>query len=169
MKVLCIFRLLLVVLAVGMVSDSASAQPGVVERRDPHGVPQVWVPAGMFIAGSTQTQADDAYQTCLDIWSGMCLAHEYAAELFQHEVRLTYGFWIDQYEVTNAAFDEFVQAGGYLDPVYWSGDGWHWKGRRTGPFDAGCEPEVLAPEMPRTCITWYEADAYARWNLPTAP
>jgi formylglycine-generating enzyme required for sulfatase activity len=84
--------------------------------------------------------------------------------LVQHQVRLTYGFWIDQYEVSNAAFDAFVQDGGYLKREYWSADGWLWKGSRTGPFDAGCEREVLAPDMPRSCITWYEADAYARWR-----
>ena len=44
------------------------------------------------------------------------------------------------------------------------------EGQRTGPNDAECEPELLEPDMPRSCITWYEAEAYARWRggaLPT--
>ena len=159
-----IFTVLLTGLIVVPFAAPVFAQIAGVERLDPRGIPQVWVPAGTFVAGSTQEQADGAYQTCLDIWPGMCLAHEYAAELFQHQARLTYGFWIDQYEVTNAAFDEFVQAGGYQQREYWSHEGWLWKGSRIGPYDAGCEPEVLEPDMPRSCITWYEADAYARWR-----
>jgi formylglycine-generating enzyme required for sulfatase activity len=140
------------------------------EREDVQGVSQVWVPPGTFIAGSTQEQVDAAYQTCLDIWPGMCLEQEYTAELNQHEVTLTYGFWIDQYEVTNSAFEEFVADGGYSQREYWSEDGWRWKGDQTRPNDAGCPHEVLEPDMPRSCITWYEADAYANWrggSLPT--
>lgn len=140
------------------------------ERLDDFGVAQVWVPAGTFIAGSTQEQADGAYQTCLDKSPGMCLEHEYAAEVDQHEVTMTYGYWIDQYEVTNAAYDVFVEDGGYSVRDYWTDDGWRWKGSRTTPNDPGCPRELLEPDMARTCVTWYEADAYARWRggvLPT--
>jgi formylglycine-generating enzyme required for sulfatase activity len=143
--------------------------PG-TERVDAQGISQVWVPAGTFIAGSTQEQVDEAYQTCLDIYPGMCLEHEYTAELFQHEITLTYGFWIDTYEVTNAAYNVFVEDGGYTQREHWSDDGWRWKGSRTGPYDPGCPRELLEPDMPRTCVTWYEADAYAHWRggqLPT--
>ncbi|MEO8606766.1 MAG: SUMF1/EgtB/PvdO family nonheme iron enzyme [Chloroflexota bacterium] len=126
------------------------------KRVDEQGVPQVWIPSGTFIAGSTQEQVDLAYQTCLDIWPGMCLEQEYTAELNQHEMTLTYGFWMDQYEVTNTAFQEFVADGGYSQREYWSEDGWHWKGDKIGPNDAGCPREVLEPDMPRSCITWYE-------------
>lgn len=145
-------------------------RPAGTGRVDSHGVSQVWVPAGQFIAGSTQEQADDAYQTCLDIWPGMCLEHEYQAELFEHEVELTYGYWIDQFEVTNAAYDAFVQDGGYSRREFWSDDGWRWKGSMSAPHDAGCPRDLLEPDMPRACITWYEASAYARWRggrLPT--
>jgi len=140
------------------------------QRVDGRGVSQVWVPAGEFIAGSTEDQVNGTYQTCLDIWPQMCLPQEYLAELYQHKVTLTYGYWIDQYEVTNAAYQEFVKDGGYTRREYWSEEGWLWKGSQTGPNDWGCEPELLEPDMPRSCITWYEAEAYARWRggeLPT--
>jgi formylglycine-generating enzyme required for sulfatase activity len=148
----------------------APERPAGTARLDEHEVTQVWVPAGTFLAGSTQEQVDNAYQTCLEIWPGMCLEHEYLAELFQHEVTLTYGYWIDQYEVTNAAYNDFVEDGGYTQREYWSDDGWRWKGHRTGPDDQNCPRDFLEPNMPRTCITWYEADAYAAWrggSLPT--
>jgi formylglycine-generating enzyme required for sulfatase activity len=150
-----------------LVFAALAQQPG-TQRLDARGVAQVWVPGGTFIAGSTEAQADAAYHNCLDIYPDMCLEHEYTAELFQHEVTLTYGYWIDQYEVTNAAYDAFVEDGGYMQREYWSEDGWRWKGRRTGPND--CPRDLLEPEMPRSCVTWYEADAYARWRggaLPT--
>jgi formylglycine-generating enzyme required for sulfatase activity len=74
------------------------------------------------------------------------------------------------YEVTNAAYAAFVADNGYGERAYWSADGWWWKGERSAPYDRGCPPETLAPQMPRVCITWYEAEAYARWRggaLPT--
>jgi formylglycine-generating enzyme required for sulfatase activity len=138
-------------------------------RTDERGIPQVWVPAGRFIAGSTQEQVDIAYQTCLDIRPGMCLWQEYTAELYQHTSTITNGYWIDQYEVTNAAYDAFIKDGGYTTREYWSDDGWLWKGNRTGPT-TDCPPEFLTSDLPRACITWYEADAYAHWrggSLPT--
>jgi formylglycine-generating enzyme required for sulfatase activity len=145
-------------------------RPAGEERIDARGVTQVWVPPGDFIAGSTQEQADNAYQTCLEIWAGMCLEHEYLAEIFQHEATLTYGFWIDKYEVTIAAYNDFVEDGGYGQREYWTDDGWRWKGDMIRPNDAGCPRDLLQPDMPRACITWYEAAAYAQWregSLPT--
>jgi iron(II)-dependent oxidoreductase len=35
-------------------------------------------------------------------------------------------FSIDRYNVTNAAFLDFVEAGGYEDPKWWSADDWAW-------------------------------------------
>jgi iron(II)-dependent oxidoreductase len=49
---------------------------------------------------------------------------ELKSEQPQHEVRITRGYWIDKYEVTNAAFQAFVEDGGYLKEEYWSGEGW---------------------------------------------
>ncbi|MEL6405627.1 MAG: SUMF1/EgtB/PvdO family nonheme iron enzyme [Chloroflexota bacterium] len=144
-------------------ADETEREAGTI-RVDEHGIEQVWVSAGSFLAGSTETQADDAYQTCLAIYPGMCLLHEYTSELYQREVTLTYGFWIDRYEVTNEAYDAFVRDGGYSNEDYWTEAGWRWKGNRTAPNDADCPNDLLEPDMPRTCITWYEADAYARWR-----
>ena len=91
-------------------------------------------------------------------------------------------FTIDRYNVTNAAFLEFVEAGGYRDPRWWNAedlawlhdedirhprfwlqqDGrWHWRGM----FSAF----PLPPSWP-VYVSHCEASAYARWRgrrLPT--
>lgn len=165
-KYLVVFSVLLlsIVLGDGLPATIAQETTEPTERIDSYDVAQVWVHPGTFIAGSTQDEADSAYQTCIANWPEMCLAHEYAAELYQHEIEITYGYWIDQYEVTNSAFQMFVEAGGYLEHDYWTADGWRWKDDRRGPNDRDCPPDLLEPDMPRTCITWYEADAYANWR-----
>jgi formylglycine-generating enzyme required for sulfatase activity len=141
-----------------------SATPPGAERIDAHGIRQVWVPAGCFLMGSTREQVKDAYDTCRRTWERMCLWQEYEAEIPQRQVCLTHGYWIDTYEVTVTAFQRFVAAQGYATRSYWSDAGWLWKGNYTGPNDRGCPTELLKPDYPRTCITWYEADAYARWR-----
>ncbi len=82
--------------------------------------------------------------------------------------------------VTNAEWDEFVADGGYADPRHWLSDGWataqaggwrrpwHW-------LDDGREVTLngvvaRAPAAPVCHLSFYEADAYARWagaRLPT--
>ena len=95
-------------------------------------------------------------------------------------------FWIDRYEVTNAEYRRFVEAGGYTDRKYWQHafvDG----GRtltfeqamarltdstgRPGPatWESGHFLEGQA-DFPVTGVSWYEAAAYAAFtgkSLPT--
>lgn len=78
--------------------------------------------------------------------------------------------------VSNADYQAFVDAGGYRQPVHWLADGWthvqrqgwqhplYW--RRDGgewmQFTlGGLRP--LAPDEPVCHVSFYEADAYARW------
>ena len=86
-------------------------------------------------------------------------------------------FFIDRFEVTNAEYQEFVQAGGYAQEEYWPSGVGHpgvplvdrtglpgprsWSNQR---FPDGEDRHPVAS------VTWLEADAYCRWRgggLPT--
>ncbi|WP_076068728.1 ergothioneine biosynthesis protein EgtB [Sphingomonas montana] len=87
--------------------------------------------------------------------------------------------------ITNSEWLRFIADGGYDRPDHWLSDGWAWvraesivaplHWRRVGDgwhafaLD-GLHP--LRPAAPVTHISYYEADAYARWagmRLPTEP
>jgi len=126
--------------------------------------PEVPVPGGPFEMG-----------TSLDPWA---LDNERPA----HTVHVG-AFFLDTTPVTNAAYREFIAAGGYEDAAWWSPEGWlhrkeadlsaplfwrrdgaDWLRRRFGTV------EPVPPDEPVTHVSWYEADAYARWagrRLPT--
>jgi iron(II)-dependent oxidoreductase len=103
----------------------------------------------------------------------------YDNERPQHEVELP-AFAIDRAPVTNGQFAEFVADGGYDRRELWSELGWGFRQRedwrrplfwaadgRVRRFDT-CVP--LEPELPVMHVSWFEADAYARWRgarLPT--
>jgi iron(II)-dependent oxidoreductase len=99
-----------------------------------------------------------------------------------HRVDLP-AYWIDTVPVTNAAFQAFIEAGGYDDERLWSAAGWahrqqaklfapkfwwreagQWLRRRFGHV------EPVPPDEPVLHVSWYEAQAYATWagrRLPT--
>ncbi|MEJ2599286.1 MAG: SUMF1/EgtB/PvdO family nonheme iron enzyme [Anaerolineales bacterium] len=134
-------------------------------RTDPSGIQQVWVPAGSFQMGSGDATIQELQALSPPAW----VRREFASEQPQHEVRLTKGYWIDKYEVTNKAFQAFVDAGGYTRQDYWSDAGWQWLSRQNvDSLPKSCQGD--AADLPRLCVTWYEAEAYAHWRggrLPT--
>ena len=95
-------------------------------------------------------------------------------------------YLIDKYEVTNSAFEEFVESGGYEDPNFWEHD--FVRNGRVLPWSEGIETfrdetgyfgpagwkDRTYPKGHGNCpvggISWYEAAAYARFknkDLPT--
>ncbi len=144
--------------------QATPGRPAGTVRTDAKGVKQVWVPAGCFTMG-----ADDAESFIAKFkapsWARRALDYENPA----HEVCLTEGYWIDQFEVTNKDFKAFVDAGGYTKGEYWSDAGMAWLTNQVVenlPF--ACSEEDA--DLPRVCVTWFEAEAYARWRggrLPT--
>ncbi|WP_204284698.1 ergothioneine biosynthesis protein EgtB [Microbispora amethystogenes] len=147
-----------------------SRRPGLVRDGElppggaPAADPEVHIPAGIFSMG-TDTVA----------WA-------YDNERPAHRRHLP-GFWIDRHPVTCGAYLRFVEDGGYRDPRWWLPQGWEWV-ERTG-VDAPLfwtrdgdtwwrlrfgREEPVPPDEPVQHVSWYEADAYARWagrRLPT--
>jgi formylglycine-generating enzyme required for sulfatase activity len=79
------------------------------------------------------------------------------------------GFRLDLLLVTRARFAIFVEAGGYAREDLWDPAGWRWRTaqRIIGPADPVGH---VHPAHPQTGVSWYEANAFTRWEgkrLPT--
>jgi gamma-glutamyl hercynylcysteine S-oxide synthase len=125
---------------------------------------EVIVPAGRFTMG-----------TSTEPWA---LDNERPA----HEVHVG-AFAIDTVPVTNGAYQRFIAAGGYDDPRWWHEAGWAYRveaglvaprfWQRDGDGWLRTRFSVVEPvpaDEPVVHVSWYEADAYARWagrRLPT--
>jgi formylglycine-generating enzyme required for sulfatase activity len=85
--------------------------------------------------------------------------------------RLEEGFFIGRYPVTNAEYRRFVEAGGYEKREYWSDEGWQRKqSEKWAEPRYWDNPKWNQPDQPVVGVSWYEAEAYARWagmRLPT--
>ena len=135
-------------------------------RLDAKGISQVWVPAGSFLMGTSAQEAQQLSTSDAPAW----VKRELSSEQPQHEVRLTHGYWIDQYEVTNAAFQAFIDAGGYTTRDYWSEAGWAWLSKQSSHKECLYQKATDKADQPCVKVTWYEAAAYAKWRggrLPT--
>ena len=141
----------------GVYAPERAATPGAAHD----GPARVRVPAGRFLMGDP----------------GEGFAYDNERPRHERELR---GYSLDRTPVTNRDFARFVEDGGYRMREAWSGDGWAWKERerveRPLYWTAdGCERrfdriEPIDPDMPVMHLSWYEADAYARWagkRLPT--
>jgi formylglycine-generating enzyme required for sulfatase activity len=113
----------------------------------------VFVPAGVFVMGSEET----------DI---------FAREDEKPRRSICMGaFLIDVQPVTNERFRRFIDAGGYEDRRFWSEAGWCWKEEHGIRCPLGFEKEDWdSPDQPASGVSWHEAKAFSVWagkNLPT--
>jgi len=104
------------------------------------------------------------------------------SEMPRHAVMLR-PYRLADIPVRNAEWLEFMADGGYATPTLWMADGWatvaaegwatplYWRERDGEWWQMGPGGEApLLSEAPVRHVSWYEADAYARWagaRLPT--
>jgi ergothioneine biosynthesis protein EgtB len=81
---------------------------------------------------------------------------------------------IAQRPVTNAEYAEFIRDGGYRAPLLWMSEGWatvqregwsrplYWAEDLAHAFTLG-GPRALDPHAPVCHVSFFEADAFARW------
>ena len=107
----------------------------------------VLIPAGPFIMGTDEVDVD------LKASQFGILKPWFEDEQPAHTVTLK-DYFMDQYEVTNAAYQKFAQAAQHRPPPYWSGT------QYTEEMD----------RYPVVMVSWLDAQAYCQWagkRLPT--
>ena len=125
----------------------------IVSEKD--GMVLVYVPAGEFIMGSGDGEADEKPIHTVDLDA----------------------FWIDQTEVTNGMFSEFVQETDYqtdAEKAGWSyvfnGSSWDKVNGADWHHPTGLGIKILADNKPVIHVSWNDALAYCEWadrRLPT--
>jgi len=139
------------------------------------GMAMVYVPAGEAILGSDEGRMAWAYVAC-DLDYSVCSIEDYANEGPVHTLHLD-AFWIDQTEVTNQRFSQFVVETGYKT----NAEDWQfaygmknnkWQPLRNASWmrPTGEDSSKDLPEHPVVNVSWYDAQAYCEWagrRLPT--
>jgi iron(II)-dependent oxidoreductase len=148
---------------------TARAEEAFFGSEEAHGNPAPMamrpVPGGVFTMGSDSR-------------------HVYDNERNAHPVEVA-SFALDAAPVTAAHWLRFMRDGGYRRPELWTPDGRQWREQEnaTAPeywmptpdgetfaYAGALALREIEPEEPVSSVSWYEADAYARWigkRLPT--
>lgn len=147
----------------------SGAAPNRAERpagRD--GMPLVLIPGGSYNRGSDRARLAEVLQLPTD---GPAPAEfMFWNELSDRPAAID-SFWLDEHEVTNQQYRRFVEAGGYTTRDFWSDDGWAWR-QESGATQPATwdDPARRADPLPVAGVSFWEAEAYARWagrRLPT--
>jgi len=153
-----------------LVTHQLRSGPPALSAPDPAPAPPYRGPAEVLVPGGEFTMG-----TSTEPWA---LDNERPAH-----TRHVPAFFLDTTPVTNAAYQAFIDDGGYRDPRWWTPEGWahiqrhaitaplfwHREGRQWLRRRFGVT-EPVPPDEPVLHVCWYEADAYARWagrRLPT--
>ncbi len=107
------------------------------------------IPAGEFIMGEQAPHPDRLPQQTINLPA----------------------FFIDQHEVTNSQYEEYILDGGYQNSAYWSEASWQFITENKIDRPLGLERALYnAPDQPVVGVSWYEAQAFSKWagkRLPT--
>ncbi|MDY6970274.1 MAG: SUMF1/EgtB/PvdO family nonheme iron enzyme [Spirochaetota bacterium] len=82
----------------------------------------------------------------------------------KYEIEIMNPFLIDIYPVTNSQFDKFIQDGGYSKDQFWTEQGRLWKEANSihSPL-FWSNPDLKKSDCPVVGVSFYEAEAYAKW------
>ncbi|MEV2252781.1 ergothioneine biosynthesis protein EgtB [Streptomyces sp. NPDC050147] len=146
-----------------LITHQLRSGPTALTAPDPAPAPTFSGPAEVLVPGGPFTMG-----TSTEPWA---LDNERPA----HH-RLVPPFFIDTTPVTNAEYQRFIADGGYDEqrwwapagwdmvrgnglsaPLFWRREGGQWLRRHFGTVEA------VPPDEPVLHVSWYEADAYARW------
>jgi formylglycine-generating enzyme required for sulfatase activity len=138
----------------------------------------IHIPAGEFLRGTSPRQVKKLLRENPDLTAEWCEYEQPQRRIYLDE------YWIDKYPVTYGQYRQFIEAKGYYCSEYWSEEGWQWLEKEKRNFSPECFDAQLdsiiprywndgrfnKPNAPVVGVTWYEADAFARWagkSLPT--
>ena len=110
----------------------------------------ITIPAGEFEMGSNSLDALDN-------------------ERPSHRVYLD-SYQIDRYPVTCGKYRQFIEEKGYQNSQFWSPEGWEWIQKNGITQPLYWREDSALDHHPVCNVSWYEADAYARFigkRLPT--
>ncbi len=105
--------------------------------------PMVWMPAAAVTLGYEEVGSLDNEQP----------SHPVVVE----------SFWLDAHPVTQAAFREFMVAGGYDTEVHWSPQGWAWRQKTQVSQPLYWPGNARLDDHPVCGVSYYEAEAYANF------
>ena len=122
-------------------------RPGVGLRADAPLPDIAWcvIPAGSFTMGSGEEDVANS------------------SERPQHLCPLDYSYRIARYPVTNAQYQAFITAGGYLDEQWWMPEGWQWRNENDIISPRNYGTSFSLPNHPVVGVSWYEAMAFTCW------
>ncbi|MGW7069371.1 ergothioneine biosynthesis protein EgtB [Streptomyces sp. NPDC054855] len=146
-----------------LITHQLRSGPAALTAPDPAPAPPFGGPAEVLVPGGPFTMG-----TSTEPWA---LDNERPAHR-----RVVPPFFIDTTPVTNAEYQRFIADGGYEEqrwwapagwdmirgnglsaPLFWRREGGQWLRRHFGTVEA------VPPDEPVLHVSWYEADAYARW------
>jgi iron(II)-dependent oxidoreductase len=150
--------------------DARRAVDSISAREAPPGPRMIEIPAGEFEMGAAAQ----------DSLTGDSFAYD--NELPSHTVSLP-AFKLDRLLTTNEEYARFIEEGGYARREWWSDEGWQWREREGWAMPlywtkngdgfkvrTMFDEDGFGPQHPVTGVSWYEAEAYARFagkRLPT--